>query len=1094
MILNYCKKSMIAALCSLAVLSVAPQAFAAGNAGADVPGQQAQQTKRITGVVSDAMGPVIGASVAVKGTSNGTSTDNDGRFSLNVSPGQTLVVTYVGYLAKEVKVGQQNNYDIFIEEDQQLLDEVVVVGYGTMKKSDISGSSVSLGESAVKGSIITSLDQSLQGRAAGVTAVQTSGAPGSSSSIRVRGTATINANAEPLYVIDGVIVQGGGSSGADFGLGDALGNGSVSTISPLSTIDPADIVSMEILKDASATAIYGAQGANGVVLITTKHGKAGEAKFSYNGMVAMNRQTKRLDMMNLREFGTFYNNLVSQGETQANAYYSDPMMLGKGTNWQDAVFRTAIQHSHQISAQGGTDKIQYYVSGSYMSQEGTIIGSKFDRFSVRTNLDAQLNSWLKLGLNATFSNTNDNLKLADSDEGIINYSLTTIPSIPIYNVDGSYSSISQEGYTNPNPVALALMDEILLNRKKLTGNIFFEINPNFLKDIVWHAELGYDISSSKGEQWEPTVDLGTWHRTTNKSSIQKNSSTFWQLKNYLTYTKTIADRHHMTAMLGQECWESKYDYSSIANTNLPSDEVHNPKLGQGSPQINYGFGSSAMASFFTRWTYSYDNRYNATYTYRYDGSSNFGPSNRWAGFHSLAGSWRFTNEKFMENVNWLTNGKLRLGWGQTGNSNIGGYLWGTTIAMIKSSLGTAYKPQNLPNESVKWEKQEQFNVGLDLGFLYDRISLVVDWYRKESKDMLMNLQLPSYMGTSGNASSALTAPMGNYGHIRNTGVEITLSTHPIVGAFEWDSEAQISFNKNKLIALDGTDNAQIVGYGQWTDVVSVTNVGQSLFNFYGYKTDGVYTSLEDIQTSPKAEKYPSNGVFSKNTTVWVGDVKYKDINGDGIIDENDRTNIGSPLPKFTFGWTNTFRYKNFDLSIFINGSYGNKVFNYMKMKLTHMNSTWTNQLVDVLDCTTLAPIDPNKDYSAGVDRGDGQLVWNWYDDITNVRIDKEGKLPRASIMDPNDNDRISDRYIEDGSYIRLKNITLGYTFPKRLVGRIGLETLRLQVNIQNLLTITGYKGYDPEIGASTASNHVMGLDNGRYPSPTTYSFGVNVTF
>ena len=459
-----------------------------------------------------------------------------------------------------------------------------------------------------------------------------------------------------------------------------------------------------------------------------------------------------------------------------------------------------------------------------------------------------------------------------------------------------------------------MLDEILLNRKKLTGNIFFEVNPNFLKDIVWHAELGYDISSSKGEQWEPTVDLGTWHRTTNKSSIQKNSSTFWQLKNYLTYTKTIADRHNLTAMLGQECWESKYDYSSIANTNLPSDEVHNPKLGQGSPQINYGFGSSSMASFFTRWTYSYDNRYNATYTYRYDGSSNFGPSNRWAGFHSLAGSWRFTNEKFMENVNWLTNGKLRLGWGQTGNSNIGGYLWGTTIAMIKSSLGTGYKPQNLPNESVKWEKQEQFNVGLDLGFLYDRIGLVVDWYRKESKDMLMNLQLPSYMGTSGNASSALTAPMGNYGHIRNTGVEITLTTHPIVGAFEWDSEAQISFNKNKLIALDGTDNAQIVGYGQWTDVVSVTNVGQSLFNFYGYETDGVYTSLEDIQTSPKAEKYPSNGVFSKNTTVWVGDVKYKDQNGDGIIDENDRTNIGSPLPKFTFGWTNTFRYKNFDLS------------------------------------------------------------------------------------------------------------------------------------------------------------------------------------
>jgi len=1055
--------------------------------------EQQQATKKITGTVSDAMGPVIGASVLVKGTSTGAATDFDGRFTLNVKPGATLVISYIGYISREVKVDSRNNYDITLEEDKKVLDEVVVVGYGTMKKSDISGASVSLGEKAVKGSIITSLDQSLQGRAAGVTAVQTSGAPGSSSSIRVRGTATINANAEPLYVIDGVPIQGGGSSGADFGLGDALGNGKVSTISPLSTIDPADIVSMEILKDASATAIYGAQGANGVVLITTKHGKAGEAKFSYNGMVAVNRQTKRLDMMNLREFAQFYNNMVNQGETTANANFSDPSLLGKGTNWQDAVFQTAIQHSHQLSAQGGTDKVQYYVSGSYMNQEGTIIGSKFDRFSVRANIDAQLKSWLKLGVNATFSDTNDDLKLADSDQGIINYSLTTIPSIPIYNVDGTYSSISQEGYTNPNPVALAMMDEILLNRKKLTGNIFFEVMP--IEGLNWHAELGYDISSSKGEQWEPTVNLGTWNRTTNSSSIQKNSSTFWQLKNYITYTRSFG-KHNVTAMLGQECWESKYDYSSVGNTNLPSDEVHNPKLGQGTPQINYGYGSSSMSSFFTRWTYSFDNRYNATYTYRYDGSSNFGPKNRWAGFHSLAGSWRFTNEAFFKPIeNIISNGKLRIGWGQTGNANIGGYLWGTTIGMINTSLGRGYKPQNLPNDAVRWEKQEQWNVGLDLGFLRDRINLIVDWYSKESKDMLMNLQLPSYMGTSGNGSSALTSPMGNYGHIRNTGVEITVNARPFMGAVEWETEGQISFNKNKLVALDGTDNAQIVGYGQWSDVVSVTNVGESLFNFYGYETEGVYTSLEDIKNSAKPTKYPSNDVFAKNTTVWVGDIKYKDQNGDNIIDEKDQVNIGSPLPKFTYGWSNTFRYKNFDLNIFINGSYGNKVLNYMKMKLTHMNSTWTNQLVDVLDCTKLEPIDPNKDYSAGVDRGDGQLVWNWYDDISNVRVaGTPGALPRASIMDPNDNDRISDRYIEDGSYIRLKNITLGYTFPKKMISKLGLESLRLQMNIQNLLTITGYDGYDPEIGASTASNNVMGLDNGRYPSPTTYSFGLNVSF
>ena len=424
--LNCSKNSLLAGLCALILLGYSPIVYAAGGSS---PLPAVQQTKKITGTVSDAMGPVIGASVVIKGTSTGVATDFDGNFSLNASQGQTLVVSYIGYLTREVKVDSRTSYQITLEEDKKMLDEVVVVGYGTMKKSDISGASVSLGENAVKGSIITSLDQSLQGRAAGVTAVSTSGAPGTSSAIRVRGTATINANAEPLYVIDGVIVQSGGQSGASYGLGDALGNGSVSTISPLSTIDPADIVSMEILKDASATAIYGAQGANGVILITTKHGKAGEARFSYNGMLAINRQTKRLDLLNLRDYAEFYNNLVSQGELTADANLSDPSLLGKGTNWQDAVFHTALQHSHQIAAQGGTEKVQYYVSAGYMNQEGTIIGSKFNRLSVRTNIDAQLKSWLKMGVNATFSDTNDDLKLADSDEGLINYSLTTIPTI-----------------------------------------------------------------------------------------------------------------------------------------------------------------------------------------------------------------------------------------------------------------------------------------------------------------------------------------------------------------------------------------------------------------------------------------------------------------------------------------------------------------------------------------------------------------------------------------------------------------------------------------------------------------------------------------
>ena len=1096
--LNCSKKTLLAGLCSIVLLGYSPAMYAGGGNALF----EAQQSKKITGTVSDAMGPVIGASVVIKGTSNGVATDFDGNFSLNASQGQTLVVSYIGYLTKEVKVDGRGRYEITLEEDKKVLDEVVVVGYGTMKKSDISGASATVGENAIKGSLITSLDQALQGHAAGVSAVSTSGAPGSGTSIRVRGTATINANAEPLYVIDGVIVQSGGLTGYDYGLGDALGNGSVSTISPLSTIDPQDIVSMEILKDASATAIYGAQGANGVVLITTKHGKAGEAKFSYSGTLAINRQTKRLNILDLREYADYYNEYVRLGEASANPTFLDKSLLGKGTNWQDAVFQTALMHQHQISAQGGTDKVRYYTSASYMNQEGTIIGSSFDRLSARANIDADLKPWLKMGLNVAFSDSNDDLKLADGEEGIINYSLTTTPNIPIYDMNGEYASSSYEGSSNPNPIAMALMNTNQLNRQKLNGNIFFDVK--FYKDLTWHTELGFDLGWSKADTYRPIINLSTYHQNQNSASTQKNSNTFWQAKNYVTWMHNFAGKHNVTGMVGQEAWESKWDYVSISNTSLPNDNVHNPALGTGNPSVGEGFGEASMVSFFTRWTYSYDDRYNATYTYRYDGSSNFGPSKRWAGFHSFAASWRFNNEQFLKDVTWLSNGKLRVGWGQTGNSSIGAYKWGVALKQQTSALGSGNRPANIGNPSIQWESQEQWNVGLDLGLFNNRLNLTVDWYRKESKDMLMPLQLPAYMGTSGNGSSALAAPSGNYGTIRNTGVEITLNTHPIVGKFEWDSEFQISFNRNKLVALnDGSGNATLKGWGQWGDQepqVSQTEVGGSLFSFYGYVCDGYYTSKEDIENSPTPIHPAVNGVYAKNNTVWVGDIKYKDISGpdgvpDGKIDEYDRTNIGSPLPDFTFGWTNTFRYKGFDLNIFINGSYGNKVGNYNKYKLTHMNNTWINQLSDVLGATRLEPIDANKDYSAGLDRGDGVLIYNWYDDITNVRIANPGAaLPRVSVNDPNDNDRWSDRYIEDASYIRLKNISLGYTFPKKWIQKLSLEALRVNVNIQNLLTITKYDGYDPEVGTSTQSAFVSGLDNGRYPSPTTYSFGLNVTF
>ena len=781
--------------------------------------------------------------------------------------------------------------------------------------------------------------------------------------------------------------------------------------------------------------------------------------------------------------------MVEEGDIyETNPYYATPSLLGKGTNWQDEIFRTAWQHQHQLSAQGGSDKVQYYVSGSYMDQQGTIIGSNFNRFSVRTNLDAQLKKWLKLGVNATYAITNDNLKLADSNQGLIYYSLTTIPDIPVYDVNGNYSSTIREGYTSPNPVALAMMDEILLKRKKLSGNIYAELTP--IKHITWRTELGFDMGESDANRYKPMIDLGGWVRSQNSISYQKNSNYFWQLKNYLTYANQWG-KHSVTAMVGQECWESRWNYLSGSNTDLPSDEVHNVALATGTPAISSGFGSSSMASFFTRETYNYGDRYLGTYTYRYDGSSNFGPKNRWAGFHSVALAWRFSNEKFFEPVKKvIDNGKLRLGWGQTGNSSIGSYAWGAAISRMPSALGMGFRPSNIPNTSIRWESQEQYNVGLDLGFFNGRLNLTVDAYYKRSDDMLMSMQLPSYMGTQGNGSSKLNAPKGNYGSIENKGIEITLDTHPVqLKNFSWDSNFQISFNKNKLLSLSDTENATLVGYGQWGDVVCVSEIGKPLYNFYGYKVEGVYKDLDDIQNSAKPAKYPSDGVFSRGNTVWVGDIKYKDVDENGIIDERDRTDIGSPLPKFTFGWTNTFRYKNLDLSIFLNGSYGNKVMNYNSLTLTHMNSTWTNQLQSVVSKRArLEPIDPTIVYADGS---------KWFDHIDNVRVKNPGtKIPHTSINDPNDNDRISDRYVEDGSFLRIKNITLGYTFPKALLNKAKIENLRVYVNIQNLYTFTKYTGYDPEVGASTqdSTGLTYGLDNGRYPSPAMYSFGLNITF
>ena len=1065
------------------------------------------QTRTITGAVTDIADgiPIPGASVHIKGTTVGTITQSNGTYSLSVpQDAEILVFAFVGMKTQEIEIGGRTTINVILESVSQALSEVVVVGYGTMKKSDLSGSSVTVGEDKIKGSIITNLDQALQGRAAGITSVMTSGAPGSAVSIRIRGQATINSAAEPLYVVDGVIWQVGTTNGRSspngLDLGLALGNGRGS-MSPLSTLNPSDIVSMEILKDASATAIYGAQGSNGVVLITTKRGKAGEARFSYDGLFGVQNQTVRLEMMNLREYAKFNNSIAqTTGGQVASVEFSDPSLLGEGTSWQDAIFRQALMHQHTIAAQGGTENTKYYVSGSYMNQDGTMIGTDFSRFSVRTNLDADLKPWLKLGFNAMYSQSAEHLTRAEGDEGVLTYSLLTPPDIPIYDAYGNYSSTVKENYTRINPIAISELNKNLLERQKLNGNIFLEVKP--IKDLIWHTELGYDIGLTETENWQPTYYFGeAVQNPINSISQQMSKNYYWQAKNFLTYSGKI-DKHSFSAMIGQEAWESKWKWQRISSRGLPGDEVKNPDSADESTKtFSNGFGDAAMSSFFTRETYNYDDRYLLTYTFRYDGSSNFGPNNRWAPFHSVAGSWRFTNEVFFESVKYIINeGKIRIGWGQTGNQSIGGGRWNSTINSFPTGLGTAYRQGSFANPYIQWESQEQLNLGVDLSFLNSRINLVVDLYDKTSKNMLMQLQTPTYFGARGNGSSALGAPYGNYGTINNKGLEIGLNTRNIETVdFSWSSDFQISFNKNKLVALQGTDASGLEGYGQWGDVVSLSVIGGSLYEFYGYIVDGVYRDKADIEShlwavDDKKNLIAAPGGFDRYSTVFVGDTKYRDLNNDGIIDSKDRTSLGSPLPKFVYGFNNAFTYKNFDFTLFIQGSYGNKIFNNLKRDLTNMG--WnTNQLKLAMDYANIIPINESVQYPRVDDYG--RTINYWFEDIDNVMLSNpETMVSRAGRGLPYNNSRTSSRYIEDGSYLRIKNIMLGYSLPKDLLRQVQIENVRVYANIQNLFTFTKYTGYDPEVGINQqdASGYTFGFDQGRYPSPRLISFGINVTF
>ena len=1037
----------------------------------------------VKGLVVDESGePLIGVTVQEKGnTSNGTATDIEGEFSIKVkSPNATLLLSYVGMASMEFPLKGQDNVKITMKENSDLLEEVVVVGYGTQKKSDITGSVGSISEEQMKQTIVTNADQMLQGKVAGVQVTQNSGAPGGATSVRIRGASSLNSSNEPLYVIDGVPMSGSSEIGGFEWMGGSNGQ---TKVNPLASIAPSDIVSIDVLKDASACAIYGAAGANGVVLVTTRRGSAGHTNITYDGYVAWQQVTKKLDMMDLREYAVYQQQLRDEGiltGTNFDSTYSDISLLGKGTDWQDEIFRTAFMQSHQVSVTGGNEKTVYAMSGGWMQQDGTIIGSDFSRFNARFNLDNNFTQWLKVGGALAYTRTDETITRNDGSDGVIMQAMTMMPSVPVRDFDGNWAGPNTvNGASTWNPVALALMTNNTLLRQKINGN--FYLNVDFLKHFSFRAEYAFDASQNQNKSFIPRYQFGLVSNDINQMMQREDHNWYWMQKDFITYRQTFNELHDLTAMVGFEASKGKWNGTQFIKNNFTSDNIFIMGA-DGDFVSNTGWAdANSTASYFARVNYGFDNRYLITATVRRDGSSKFGPKNKWGTFPSVAVAWRIVQEKFLQDVNWLSNLKLRLGYGKVGNSNINTYLYGSTLQTILTPMGSAYIPSNLSNPNLKWEASEQYNVGLDFAAFNNRLDITIDGYLKQTDDLLMQTFVPAHIGS--NSWGEINTPYANIGKTRNTGIDVQINARPVITRnFSWTSALSLSHNKNKIVALND-DSQRIYGNVDWYapfQTVTMFAVGQPMGVFYGYETEGLFRNEADIvgHATQTGGSTPYANKIDKVSGAWIGDLKFVDQNGDGVIDDADQKIIGDPNPDLTFGFTNTFSYKNFELNVGLTGQIGGDVLNWSRYRIEGLSSIWDNQAVSVLNRAQSEKIDP-----AGGD------------EISNLQLAKgHNGIPRFSNLDSNGNQRMSDRWIEDGSYLRIQNISLTYNLPEKWAKKAFMQSARVYFNVQNVYTFTKYSGYDPEIGAYNQSSLLQNIDRGRYPTPRTYTIGLNLSF
>jgi len=1024
------------------------------------------QEKTVSGTVTDQNGtPLVSATITAKGSKTAVVSDAGGSFKITVPAGtRALVISYVGAQDREVSIVGTSTVTVSMDVTDTRLNEIVVIGYGTAKRSNVSSAVSSVKAKDLKDLPVAGVDQAIQGKVAGVTVMNNSGQPGGGVAIRVRGVTTINAN-DPLIVIDGVVYNSNTKSSSGYaGLGGSNGQTGNSF---LATINPNDIESIDILKDASAQAIYGSQAANGVILITTKKGKAGEGKLNYDVYVGQQQIYRKLDVMNLREFAQYQNEVAPLVGATPSAEFQDPSILGEGTDWQDAIFRNGEMQSHQLSFSGGKDKTTYYISANYFDQSGILIGSNFKRYSSRFSLDNQLKSWMKVGFNANITRSIQNVTLADAAESTIWWGTVQSPLISVKKLDGSWGGGETVGgfqYYGDNPVARSYYRGNKTTTNNVFGNLYAEIK--FLQHFNLRNEFAYSVSLSNNLAYSRSGNIGP---TSLRSQLfeYRGNGYYYSIRNYLNYDRSFG-KHSISATAGHE---AQYNYWEGISGKKVDLQNNIPDLNAGSSdrttwELGGGKSEGTIESYFLRGIYTYDNRYTLSLSVRRDASSKFFGNNKWGNFPGASLGWTITNEKFAEpitkTINYL---KLRLGYGSVGNQNLPPGAPNPPYTSVISfwpgpvGFGNSSYLYGSPNPDLTWESVVTKNVGIDLSMLKNRIDLSVDFYKKTTTDMMIIGTGPRLIGV-GDQWDDLKGPVINVGQMSNTGVDISLTTKNIASNdFSWKSNFIFSKFNNKLDKL-AASTAALTGklyYDNYT--VTFTQPGYAVGSFFGLKTDGLYRTMEDLNNS-----LPQFGYSVDQDHTWLGDIRFKDVSGpngkpDGIIDANDITFIGSPLPKFTYGITNSFTYKGFDLSVFLQGSYGAKIFNFLRWQLEKMDNPYYNQLRSVMDRYT----DNNTD----------------------------GKLPRFTYTNVN-NVYMSDRYVENGSYMRIQNLTIGYRLPAGLLGKAKMNNARVYLSIQNLHTFTKYSGYDPEIGAFDNNIRLMNVDAGHYPVPRTITIGANI--